>query len=73
MVVWLTVDITLEVTQMAAGYSVAQAMALVILFQLLLVIVSLLVLLMENSSFLQGLFQNLETEAQTPEQESSTL
>jgi hypothetical protein len=57
---------------MAAGYSVAQAMALVILFQLLLVIVSLLVLLMENSSCLQGLFRNLETEAQKQEQESST-
>jgi predicted metalloprotease len=57
---------------MAAGYSVGQAMALVILFQLLLVIVSLLVLLMENSSCLQGLFQNSETEAQKQEQENST-
>jgi hypothetical protein len=51
---------------------VAQAMALVILFQLLLVIVNLLVLLMENSSCLQGLFQNSETEAQKQEQENST-
>jgi hypothetical protein len=57
---------------MAAGYSVAQGMALVILFQLLLVIVSLLVLLMENLSCLRGLFQNSETEAQKQEQENST-